>query len=167
MNAAVACLVNQQRARFHLPELNDSSKLDESAQRWADYLASTGQLVHGNVTGRMTAVGYDWGEGGENIADQYVTPRDVVAAWMASSEHCQNILDPDYRDVGTGESPQGSNPAAWVQDFGLLMDQSPLSSNYGPANGCPYTISASPNPSGSGNPGGSTTAGGWPTSPSG
>lgn len=181
MVAAVDCLVNQQRARFGLPELNVSSKLDDSAQRWADYLGSTGQLIHGNVTGRMTAAGYNWEEGGENIADQYVTARDVVAAWMASSEHCQNILDPDFRDMGTGESPLGSNPAAWVQDFGLLMGQNSPSSNYRPANGCPYTIAASPNTStsgsstgssssgstsSSGSSTGSTSPGGWPTSPS-
>lgn len=168
MAAAVNCLVNQERARLGLPQLNVSSKLNESAQRWANHLGATGQLYHGNVGNRMSAVGYDWSEGGENIAAQYLTPRDVMAAWMASPEHCQNILDPDYRDVGSGENPDGNNPATWVQDFGLLMGKSSPSSNWGPANRCPYTVPASGDTaaSASRSSGSGSSAGGWPTSPS-
>ena len=69
---------------------------------------------------------------------------------MASQGHCSNILDPDYASMGTGEatSPVGnyaSGPATWTQDFGVLMSQNSPSSDYGPEQGCPYTIPASPN----------------------
>jgi uncharacterized protein YkwD len=68
-----------------------------------------------------------------------------VAAWMASPGHCQNILDPAFRNVGTGERPAAvgdwaSGPATWTQDFGLKMSQSPPSSDQGPASGCPYSV---------------------------
>jgi hypothetical protein len=77
------------------------------------------------------------------------TPRDALAAWMASPEHCTNVLNPDYRQMGTGEtaSPVASvatDGGTWTQDFGLAANQSPLSHNTAPQIGCPYTIPSSP-----------------------
>jgi uncharacterized protein YkwD len=67
----------------------------------------------------------------------------VVNAWMASPDHCRNILDPHFRDVGTGESPAAvgtwaSQPSTFTQDFGLTMSQNAPSRNTGPQSGCPY-----------------------------
>jgi uncharacterized protein YkwD len=66
-----------------------------------------------------------------------------VNAWMGSTGHCQNILDPSFSDVGTGvgRNPAGkasSGGAAWTQDFGLPMGQRLPSTNSAPSNGCPY-----------------------------
>jgi hypothetical protein len=61
---------------------------------------------------------------------------------MRSTGHCQNILSPIYRMVGTGVSggaPEGNDSGTWTQDFGLWMGQHPASGNYGPAGGCPYS----------------------------
>jgi hypothetical protein len=66
---------------------------------------------------------------------------------MASSDHCQNVLGPDFRAMGTGvdvppiagwAGPQGT----WTQDFGIQFGQSQPSQDDAPANGCPYTIPA-------------------------
>ena len=109
-------------------------------------MVATGEFTHGtNFAGRISAVGYDWQTAGENIATGYDTPRSVVKAWMASTDHCHNILDPSFRDVGTGVNPApvgnyASDPSTWTQDFGLLMTDSPLSGNQGPMNGCPYNV---------------------------
>ena len=64
---------------------------------------------HGtNFAARISAVGYVWRAAGENIATGFQTPRGVVNAWMASTGHCQNILNPTYGNVGTGiSSPCG------------------------------------------------------------
>jgi uncharacterized protein YkwD len=80
---------------------------------------------------------------GENIASGFDTPNDVVTAWMASRDHCHNILDPLFADVGTGINPNpvsavASGPATWTQDFGLKLLRKPASHNWAPANGCPY-----------------------------
>jgi hypothetical protein len=155
MTTAIECLVNQQRARFGLPPLDVSQKLDRSAQQWTTYLVSNNQLSHGDVSGRMTSVGYDWGEGGENIGGGYLTPRDMISGWMGSVDHCQNVLWPDYRDMGAGESPRGPGPAVWTMDFGLVMTQNPLSGNFRPSNGCPYNVDPSPS-TGSAGPTGPT-----------
>ena len=141
---AVVCLINQQRAAHHLPPLHASPLLDRSAQRWTDAMVTSDQFTHGiNFASRISAVGYVWRAAGENIATGYSTPRSVVRAWMASAGHCQNILNPTYRNVGTGVTPHpvkgwATGAGTWTQDFALGMHQSAESGNFGPANGCPY-----------------------------
>lgn len=149
MTAAVDCLINQQRLLFGLPVMQVSAKLNRAAESWTAKMVSTGNFNHAKLGARLSDVGYDWADGGENIATGYLTPRDVVAGWMASPDHCQNILDPAYRAMGTGEeaAPVGnwaSGGATWTQDFGLLMGQRSASHNHRPAAGCPYTIASSP-----------------------
>ena len=144
MRAAVVCLVNQQRNARGLPSLTASPQLDSSAQAWTNVMVATGNFTHGPGTafaGRISAAGYNWQFAGENIAAGYGTPSAAVGAWMASPDHCRNILDPSFRNVGTGESTGavGDNgTGTWTQDFGLLASQPPLSHNAAPQNGCPY-----------------------------
>jgi hypothetical protein len=172
MVAAIDCLVNQQRVRFGLPPLDPSPQLNLAAQNWTNYLVSTNQLFHGNPFVRMTAAGYDWGEGAEDLGGGYLTPRDMLAGWMGSAEHCQNLLTPDYRNFGAGENATGPGPAVWTMDLGLLVDQTPLSSRYGPATNCPYNVAPSPYGGSSGSPGSTgptgpagSTGSGWPSTP--
>jgi uncharacterized protein YkwD len=152
MDAAVNCLINQQRLRFGLPAMAVSTDLNHSAQGWTNKMVATGQFTHGSdsaFSNRLLSAGFNWGEAGENIATGFLTPRDAVAGWMASPDHCQNILDPDYRQMGTGENPApvgsfASGAATWTQDLGLLMHQNPPSHDFAPQRGCPYTIASSP-----------------------
>ena len=143
MRAAVLCLINQQRNARGLPSLRASGRLTGSAQRWTGAMVSSGSFSHGaNFALRISASGYDWQAAAENIATGYATPRAVVDAWMGSLGHCRNILDPAFRDVGTGvaATPVGPSmgPGTWTEDFGLLMTQSAPSRKTGPENGCPY-----------------------------
>ena len=144
MRTAVVCLINKQRVSRGLPVLHESSLLDLSAQTWTNVMVLTGLFSHGtNFAARITKVGFAWSAAGENIATGFATPNDVVKAWMASKDHCQNILDPVYLDVGTGVSnhPVGvwaNAPSTWTQDFALPLGTAAPSSNHGPANGCPY-----------------------------
>jgi uncharacterized protein YkwD len=67
----------------------------------------------------------------------------VVKAWMASKGHCQNILNPQAREVGTGVSDASiagysTLAGTWTQDFALLMGQHAPSGNWAAAEGCPY-----------------------------
>ncbi len=144
MRSAVLCLINQQRAAHRLPGLKESGLLDRSAQSWTNVMVTTGNFWHGvNFAARITAVGFTWRDAGENIATGFPTPANVVAAWMASKDHCENILDPNYSRVGTGLSrrPVGSfasGPSTWTQDFALPMLAGPPSRNAAPMRGCPY-----------------------------
>jgi uncharacterized protein YkwD len=145
MRTAVLCLVNRQRTSRHLPPLHSSARLNHSAQGWTRHMVAVGVFSHGaNFAGRISAAGYHWSVAGENIATGYATPAQVVRAWMASKGHCQNILNPQYRYVGTGVSDRSISgystlAGTWTQDFGLLMGQHAPSGNWGPAAGCPYT----------------------------
>jgi uncharacterized protein YkwD len=144
MDTAVVCLTNQQRIRHGLQALKVSWRLNRAAQNWTEEMIATGSFDHGtDFAGRISAVGYNWRAAGENIATGYATPRLVVIAWMASPEHCRNILDPSFRSIGIAESPSpvggvATDPSTWTQDFGLLMSQSAPSRNHAPQNGCPY-----------------------------
>lgn len=144
MRDAVLCLVNKERAAHGLPRLRQSAELTRSAQGWSDEMVASDVFSHGSdFAARISVAGYDWRSAGENIATGLATPRAVVRAWMASAGHCQNILNPTYRNLGVGVNGRpvagaASGPATWTQDFGLRMFQSPPSSNWGPADGCPY-----------------------------
>ena len=148
LRAAVVCLINNERAAHHLRVLRHNGILDRAAQQWTDHMVATstfGHVLGGSDPGmRMQDAGYDWSAYGENIATGFATPRDVVRAWMASTDHCRNILDPEYVEVGTGVNPNpvvgyATGPATWTQDFGLPAYSSPPSENFAPANGCPYS----------------------------
>jgi len=141
--AAVVCLINKQRTDRGLPALHESGLLDRSAQQWTNTMVATGAFTHGaNFAGRISAVGFHWSSAGENIATGFLTPRAVVAGWMASTGHCQNILNPTYTSVGTGVLHQvvgiGGDGATWTQDFALAAGHRAPSHNFGPADGCPY-----------------------------
>jgi uncharacterized protein YkwD len=141
LRAAVVCLINRQRTSRGLPALTADSKLDRSAQGWTNEMVSHHEFTHGtDFAVRITAAGFRWSQAGENIATGYTTPGAAVAGWMASTGHCENILDPAFRYVGTGVSPHATivSPGTWTQDFGLLMGQRPPSGDSAPAAGCPY-----------------------------
>ncbi len=140
---AVLCLLNKARTARGLPPLRMSTRLNRSAQGWADTMVATSDFSHGNFASRVSAVGFNWSTLGENIASGFPTPREVVTAWLASPDHCMNMLDPIYSFVGTGvnKSPVSgvaSRPGTWTQDFGLPMGAGAPSHNWGPADSCPH-----------------------------
>jgi len=49
----------------------------------------------------------DTGRVAENLVRSAVTPGEVVAAWMGSTGHRNNLVDPAMRAVGTGCRPDG------------------------------------------------------------
>ncbi len=144
MQASVVCLVNRLREAHGLPALTVSAKLDAIAQSWSRWMVAHDQFTHGsNFGARISSFGYDWQTAGENIATGADTPRAVVLEWLHSRDHCRNMFDPSFRDIGVGLVPApirsyATEPSTWTQDFGLTMNDSPLSGNTGPMNGCPY-----------------------------
>ncbi|MCW3067864.1 MAG: SCP-like extracellular [Solirubrobacterales bacterium] len=100
-----------------------------------DYIGHTG-LRGGSPLSRMRAGGYVYSsrvgyELGENIGWGTLwlaTPRAIVAAWMASPDHRQNILDPSYHDTAVGVSARppaslahGQAGAIYTQEFGTII----------------------------------------------
>jgi uncharacterized protein YkwD len=138
--AALLCLVNRERARFHLPRLREDGNLDRSAEHWAAAMFSSRDFAHSSGSStpgaRARAAGFDWQVVGENIAFGYQTPSQVLHAWMSSPGHCSNILDPNYSMLGTGVAGRGR--PMWAQDFALPHGRHAPSHNWGPASACPH-----------------------------
>jgi uncharacterized protein YkwD len=141
--SAVDCLINKQRVDHGLPALRHSSRLSQAAQHWSDTLVTIDAFTHGNFAGRILAAGVNFRFAGENIGTGQATPSQIVSAWMASTDHCRNILDPDFSELGLGMSAHpvigfATGPATWTADFALPFGHRPPARNWAPANGCPY-----------------------------
>lgn len=136
---AILCMVNQQRHKAGLPDLDRDKKLQKAAQRHNEHMDGTGCFDHacggeGDLAARLENVGYligglrQWAYG-ENIAwgmRRQGTPRSIVDAWMHSSGHRANILSGDFREIGVGFSAGapgggGAPGGIYTTDFGLRV----------------------------------------------
>ena len=91
-------ILNSERAAHGLPALTESSDLDAIAASWSAHMAAANSLQHNP---RLASVVQNWQAVGENVGEG-PTIADLDSAFMASTEHRDNILDPTYRDVGIG-----------------------------------------------------------------
>jgi uncharacterized protein YkwD len=68
---------------------------------------------------RIASAGYGaYTNAGENIAAGQTTPAAVVAGWMASTGHCQNIMNAAFEEIGVGHAAGGAYGHYWTQTFG-------------------------------------------------
>ncbi|MBV8714496.1 MAG: CAP domain-containing protein [Chloroflexi bacterium] len=118
-------LTNAERQSAGLTPLTLNSQLTDSAQTYSQVLASSGCFDHTcgpvpNFADRDGQAGYTgWSNLGENIAGGYSTPEAVVAGWMASPGHRENILSPEFTEIGIGiASGSGQFGTYWTQEFG-------------------------------------------------
>ncbi len=148
LRSAVVCLIDLARRRWGLPWLGEQGELDNAAQAHADQMVANRVFSHtgaGDSTPglRLNAVGFRWAAWGEAISTGYATPMRAVAAWLASTGHCQILLSPNYSELGVGvtRSPVAGytrRPGTWTADFALPAGRGSPSGNWGPAEGCPY-----------------------------
>jgi uncharacterized protein YkwD len=126
-------LHNQTRASNGLATLCVHRALTEAAQYHSQEMIDKGYFDHNSYDGesfsaRLERFGYDsYEEVGENIAWGSGTnayPDSIFQIWMNSSEHQENILSPNYREVGigtaTGECEGYSGCTMYTVDFGVL-----------------------------------------------
>jgi uncharacterized protein YkwD len=69
---------------------------------------------------RINATGYLWSTVGENIAAGQGSARQVVAGWLASPGHCENIMSREFADMGAAYAinPHSAMEIYWTQTFG-------------------------------------------------
>jgi uncharacterized protein YkwD len=106
---AIVDLTNHVRAEAGVPTLNASPALSEAAQLHSDDMARLDQMQHdlpgvplATLPDRAAYVHYDYQLVGENIAYNQADPASVVAAWMNSPPHRENMLDAQFTDIGVG-----------------------------------------------------------------
>jgi hypothetical protein len=115
--SATLCLINQVRRAYHLLPLRSNRELRRLAASQVRHMVSWNYFADDRPPGltpmalvsrtRYTAhattlwVGQNigWGTG------EYATPAAMVAAWVASPGHLENIVASEYREVGVGVTP--------------------------------------------------------------
>jgi len=107
----VIALVNQQRAAAGLGALTSQSQLTTAAQRHSQDMGCNFFMSHTGTDGstpysRIFDTGYFTGFSsyyyGENVAAGYATADAVMTAWMNSQPHRDNILSPNFTEIGIG-----------------------------------------------------------------
>jgi uncharacterized protein YkwD len=134
ISARVLELVNAARAQGHrcgpaayppVPALSSNAMLEHAGLAHAQDMATFGYLSHTGRDGsapqeRITNSGYRWSEAGENLASGISTPDQVVAGWLQSPEHCANIMDPSFTQMGVAFAVNAHTDAGiyWALEFG-------------------------------------------------
>jgi uncharacterized protein YkwD len=62
---------------------------------------------------RIGQLGYRWMSYGENVCEGYATPEEAVKAWLKSREHCENIMNPVFREAGAAFA-RGAGRVYWT-----------------------------------------------------
>ncbi|MEW8959755.1 hypothetical protein MHOCP_16630 [Moorella humiferrea] len=118
----VVDLVNAERAKAGLKPLTLDIQLARVARLKAEDMRDNNYFSHesptyGSFFTMLQKFGITYRTAGENIAAGYQTPEAVVAAWMGSPGHRNNILNPNFTSIGVGYTMGGSYRNYWVQLF--------------------------------------------------
>lgn len=93
--------INAERKRAGLPALGWSSSLASSAQGWSEAMAAKDE-ANGGKPGDALAHGGKKNYRGQNVGVTSNSPGNLHAAFMRSSGHCANIMNPRWSNVGVG-----------------------------------------------------------------
>jgi hypothetical protein len=77
------------------------------------------------VDSRAVNFGYNFQSIGENLAAGHGSVEEVMAHWMSSTHHRDNILDPAFQDIGISVKVGGEFGVYWVQQFGCPLASPP------------------------------------------
>ncbi len=143
MKDKVIELTNIERAKVGAAPVKYNAFLEKAAQGYGEELFEKNYLEHYSPEGvgteeRILDSGYldamyacECGNNfsvGENLGKEQKTPEEVVKGWMNSPTHRENLLKPEYRDIGIGmvkntkTSQDGLPPGGyiWIQNFGVF-----------------------------------------------
>jgi uncharacterized protein YkwD len=98
---------NSERTNNGKTTLKLNSTLSQAAQAKANDMTARNYWSHKTPEGQdpwvfFNKVGYSYLKAGENLAYGFTTSRDTVTGWMNSPSHRDNLLDPDFSEVGFG-----------------------------------------------------------------
>jgi uncharacterized protein YkwD len=126
--------VNQARAKSRrcgsklfppAPPLQSNALLHAAAEAHARDMLEHSYFAHAGHDGsnpaqRAAAEGYAYRLIGENIASGPTTAAEALAGWLASPEHCENLMDARFTDSGVAFAATTHGPPRiyWVQEFG-------------------------------------------------
>lgn len=125
----IVSLTNQERQTRGLSKLTFNSELSNAAAKKAADMFSKNYWAHVSPTGTqpwffITQEGYTYRYAGENLARDFTSAPDVVAAWIASPSHKENLLSGRYQDIGVAVVDgvlDGRETTLVVQMFGTKL----------------------------------------------
>jgi len=125
-SSGIIDLVNSTRQSSGLNTLTVNDKLTAAAQAKANDMIEKDYFAHISPDGRqpwdfISGAGYDYIYAGENLAIGYNDNQEVMTAWMNSPTHRENILNPNYREIGVASASgeyEGAQTTVVVQMFG-------------------------------------------------
>ncbi len=139
VRGATLCLLNRERARRGLGKLRTHRSLQAAASRYAGRMSRQDFFAHvapdgSSMVDRIRRTAYLRGSVrrwtvGENLAwgaGARATPRQTVAAWMASPGHRANILSRGFAEIGIGVTLGApvrghADAATYVTNFGTRV----------------------------------------------
>ena len=101
----IITLTNQQRAAAGVGAVRESSLLDQAARNKAADMFAHDYWAHVSPTGVtpwywFDQAGYYYIYAGENLARDFDTSAGVIEGWMNSPGHRDNMLSPNYTEIG-------------------------------------------------------------------
>lgn len=124
--AALADLVNKERAKHNLPALAYNAQLESSACAKAEDMLAKNYWAHVSPEGvrginLIEQAGYRYYSAGENLAYGQRSDDAVVTDWIGSTTHERNIIEPGFTEQGMCVKYgnfQGGKYALIVNHFG-------------------------------------------------
>jgi hypothetical protein len=119
-------LTNQKRIAYGLKPLVLEKHLLVAANKKANYMFAKDFWAHTAPDGTtpwyfFRQAGYDYVYAGENLARGFSTSQEVIDAWMNSPTHRENMLSPNYDEIGfsiTEGNLTGEQTTLVVETFG-------------------------------------------------
>ncbi len=134
-------LTNKKRNELGLSTLRYDPQLSQAAAQKAADMFSKNYWAHvapdgGTPWDFIHGVGYVYTVAGENLAKNFNDSSGVVDAWMNSPSHRENMLRPQYQDVGfavVNGKLSGEETTLVVQMFGKRLTSATVAQNPAPA----------------------------------
>jgi uncharacterized YkwD family protein len=122
VESQVASLVNIERQKAGLAPLKLNVQLSGTARMKSTDMRDKNYFDHqsptyGSPFDMMQRYGITYRAAGENIAAGQRTAQEVMKGWMTSPGHRQNILNPNFTEIGVGLAEGGSYGYYWTQQF--------------------------------------------------
>lgn len=155
-------LINQARQENNLPALTLSSSLNSAANLKVNDMAAKNYFEHTSPAGItpwfwFKQIGYNYLFAGENLAMGFTETEEVFNAWMNSPSHRDNILNPNFQEmglaVGTGNIQNRQETLA-VLEFGKQAQPAvkTKTAQNAPAKSTPSPLGANASPAASQKP---------------
>lgn len=112
-------LLNAERTQRGLSTLGTDTLLVQVAEAHSQDMVNRNFFSHTNPDGqdpgdRLDNAGYKWLTYGENIGGGYTSPQAMFNAWMNSSGHRANLLNPNFTEIGIGYVTGGYYGHYWT-----------------------------------------------------